>query len=260
MTSSIVVAGAPGSGKTTLVAHLARILELPVRLPMDGATASQAVDAARFASLGVAMAGRDAGKAIVETCAYGASWQGEAGIVIVVIDALSAAAGFSDTALSAIAQADLIALSRTDLVDPASARDSVAAVAQCSIVDVVHGKLPPELLPTSQLRPICLAGWQKAETWSYAGAARLEPALAESFLQRRPRGVTRIKGRALSGKAGLVLDQSGRARSVSPCEPPAETLLFAAGKHGAFHENDMAVHFAETASTASASAGWFGFR
>ena len=259
MTDPIVVTGAPGSGKTTLVAHLAKALELPVVLPDEGSAASQAVDAERYEKLGVMLAEPGASTTIVETCAYGAAWQGAAQTLIAVVDAV-AGIGAAEADRAAIQQADLVVLTRGDLVDTTLVHDTAASMVSCKVIEVEHGRMAPEALPEARLRKIALPGWPLAETWDYSGAARLDAALAERLLKGRPKQITRIKGRTIAGETGLMLDLSGRARSVTPCGTPPETLLFAAGPPDCFHGPDMALHFAEIASAASASAGWFGFR
>jgi hypothetical protein len=261
MQDPIVVTGAPGAGKTALVAHLARALEVPVALP-DGLVASRRIDALKLTVQGVAL--DDAGNAgIVETCAYGSGYRGAAGSVIAVVDAVALsgkAAALTETMLAEIRVADLVVLTRGDLVDAKAACALLATQTDLPVVEAAFGKLSVKDLPTPASRTLDLPSRVAPVVWDYSGGARLDEKLAEQLLKNRPAGTMRIKGVALAGEAGLELDQTGRARSVTPCAEPPETMLFACGAAGSFSEQNMGLHFAEVASAGAATAGWFGFR
>lgn len=266
MTRPIVVTGAPGAGKTTLCANLALAAEATIVLPVGAAEASRTIDADKYAALGLSVApSMDAtsSNCIVETCAYGAEWRGEAGLLIVVIDGVTLAgkkAGLSAVDIEELALADAIALTRGDLVDVTQSMEVLAALTDVPILDVRYGKLDAADLPPENPRLIELSGRPSLTTWSYFGGARLDDTLAEKFLRKRPKGTLRIKGRAVATTTGLELDQSGRARSVTPCPVPEQSALFAAGAQDVFSEQEMNLHFAETAAAGAATAGWFGFR
>ena len=255
MAHPIVVTGEPGAGKTTLVARLAREIGVSVALP-GGVAESRRIDAQRYQRLGIAVSEGSGESCIVETCAYGDGWTGYAALVIVVVDAV--APDSVDPQLLTLA--DLVVLSRGDLVDPTPVYDAIAQHCQVPVREAPHGALEIAGLPAGSTRRVSLPARAAMACWGYAGAARLNAALAERLLTDRPAGVTRIKGIVFGDATGLEVDRTGRARSVTPCAAPEETMLFAAGALDSFQEQDMALHFAEIASAGAARAGWFGFR
>ena len=265
MTYAIVVTGAPGAGKTALAANLAMASGAAVMLPDGTAESSRSIDALKYARLGAELATLATAPetCIVETCAYGAPWRGSARVLIVVLDGVRFAAGKTPLATAdeqAIGCADLIAVTRGDLVDVGPVCRDLTQRFSTPALDVRHGKLAPGELPQARPRMLDLPPYPATRCWSYAGGARLTDALAEKLLKQRPTGTQRVKGIAVSPSAGLELEQSGRARSISPCPAPAETMLFAAGPAATFSEQAMNLHFAEIASDGAATAGWFGFR
>lgn len=266
MSGTIVVSGAPGSGKTALCAQLCRLTGLPVSVTPEGPDAACRIDMLRMEQ---AVPGStmpvDSSKspAIIEQSAYGPGYHGEVNHHLVVIDAVRAlkSPGFDAPNNSpSPADADLVVVSKGDLIDDLEVLTRVRERTEAPVVSAHHGKLAEDAHPPGNRRTLHLPDNPVSPFWSYSGAASFSEKIADYFLVQRPPGILRLKGRVISGATGLDLDLSGRARSITPCAKPEETILFATGDPSAFRESELVRHFAETASSEAAGRRLFAWR
>ncbi|GAB4431266.1 MAG: GTP-binding protein [Chloroflexi bacterium OHK40] len=123
--------------------------------------------------------------------------------VIAVADAanLDAALAASPVAEWQLRAADLVVLSKADLVDPAAAIARVRAITpRAAILPAAHGAVPPELLFGPRVRPGDPApmpghtAHDGFESLAWTGEAPLRRATFESALATLPRNVYRAKG------------------------------------------------------------------
>lgn len=263
---TIVVSGAPGSGKTTLCAQLARLTGLPVSITPGGPDAARRIDMLRLEHALPDCPPAEAipdGPAIIEQSAYGLGFSGPAELHILVVDAVAVSASLKsgngdDPRL--FGDADLVVVTKGDLIDDEGVLNRTRAATGAPVMSARHGKLPEDALPPVNRRELRLPDNPARPFWSYSGAASFSDRIAERFLVQRPSGIQRLKGRVISGEGGLDLDLSGRARSVTPCPAPAETVLFATGNPPDFRESELVRHFAETAASEAAGRKLFGWR
>ena len=254
MNGTIVVSGAPGSGKTALCAQLSRLTGLPVSVTPGSSDAASRIDMLRLEQAVPGCTTPDVpvgDSAIIEQSAYGPGYKGSADLHILVIDAIAALKSHGTegpTVSPSLDAADLVVVSKGDLIDDHDVLNRVREQTGALVASVHHGKLPAESLPTVNRRELGLPDNVIRQFWSYSGAADFSEQAADRFIVQRPAGIGRLKGRVMSGKFGLDLDVSGRARSITPCQRPSETILFATGDPSVFREADLAWHLAETAS------------
>jgi G3E family GTPase len=97
-----------------------------------------------------------------------------------------------------IAAADLIALSRTDLADPAPALERIAALTPAPVVPAPNGDLDPDLIfGLDAPAPQAPGGENHDRTFAKWSTERAGPASAQAlddFLKVRPPGLFRLKG------------------------------------------------------------------
>ena len=251
---TIVVSGAPGSGKTALCAQLALAMEASVSITPGGPEVAHDIDMLRLEQFVPDHRHLDAaalGPKIVEQSAYGPGFEGIADLHILIVDAVAARTVLKTGASlepRTFDDIDLLVISKGDLVDHSDVAAHLRDLTAAPVVGAHHGTLPEDALPPVNRRELRLPDNPAQPFWSYTGAAEFSEQAADRFIVQRPAGIGRLKGRVKSGKFGLDLDVSGRARSVTPCQSPPETILFATGDPQDFRESELAWHLAETAS------------
>ncbi|MGD1926818.1 MAG: hypothetical protein ACFB03_21935 [Paracoccaceae bacterium] len=261
MTGPIIITGAPGAGKTTLAAQLGKALGWPVGGTPGGLADSMTIDTAKLKRHGcrTTREGRDDANVLLEHCAYGPDWSGPAASIVAVIDGVTGPPE-TDAHRSMLRAADLVVVTRGDLVDVSEARRIVATMTEAPVIAASFGKIDAAALQPGTPKHRILPGAVGMRHWSYAGAATFTQDLAERFLIDRPDSTTRLKGMLLGRDGGYEVDVAGRARSVTPCAAPAETQIFAAGIADDFDAVAVARHFAETVASGAARAGWLSYR
>lgn len=251
---TIVVSGPPGSGKTALCAQLCLATGLPVSITPGGPDVPRQIDMLRLEQTLPDRPPLDAvadGPAIIEQSSYGPGFRGMADLHILIVDAVATLTSLKAGAppgSRAFDNIDLLVISKGDIVDDSGVLEHVQGLTAAPVVSVHHGKLPADSLPSGNRRELGLPDNPIRQFWSYSGAADFSEQAADRFIVQRPAGIGRLKGRVMSGKFGLDLDVSGRARSITPCQRPSETILFATGDPSVFRESELAWHLAETAS------------
>lgn len=186
--------------------------------------------------------------------------------VICAVDAANLQAQLDDPQLQGlvraqIAEADLLVLTRTDLVEAAPALNLLKALTDTDIIAEPFGKVPSDALPLVRTRE-----WSAVDltdqftSWSYDGPAKITPENAEAFLADRPAGVYRLCGVASSGTKGLELELAGRVRQTKPLKKAASTHLTALGLKRRFHVHDIDAVFSEKVAASVSRASLFGYR
>lgn len=187
--------------------------------------------------------------------------------VITVVDCANHARHWDDPLIGPLLRrqvqaAGLIALSRTDLADPAPARAALArvtdrtSVTTAEVTDAIAGTPPSKLGPATAEDDLTAA----FDTWSYRGPVRLAAARAESLAEHRPEGTVRLKGQVRTDKGGLEIEVAGQVRQVRAVPAPAETSLVAFGPRTEFSTQTLDLWFAEAVSDSSHGLGIFSYR
>ena len=188
------------------------------------------------------------------------------GIVLATVDAANLETMIADEVTGGlvaaqIASADAIVLTRSDIVEPDTAWAILAGLSDAPVLVAPFGRIDPGALPEAQGRAAPQVDLTAEFTeWSYRGPAMLSAEQAEVFLEKRSRGVYRIRGHALTAQGGLDLQLSGRVRQIAPIDAPDETCLTALGPKVRFRRSDMDVLFSECAAASAQRAGIFSWR
>lgn len=234
MADPILVTGFLGAGKSTLVSHLREILGV-VAEEMDGLS-----DPA--------------------TC--------QPAPMICAADAVNIARWLDDPLCAPLVRqqitcAGLVVLLRSDLVDPTTAQETLAALTKEPVVTTPFGVVTAHtlsnLVPRPRSEQVGDLTSDFAE-WSYVGSAILQSGLLETVLERRPKGIYRLSGVVRTPEGGLEVDTVGRSRQTKLVERPADTELRARGPKTLFNPTDMDIRFAEAVSDSISQSGAFSYR
>ncbi|MEM8740859.1 MAG: CobW family GTP-binding protein [Pseudomonadota bacterium] len=140
---------------------------------------------------------------------------------------------------AALTAADLIVLTKSDLVDAGPARCAIAKVSAAPVIDARHGRAPVDLLldPPDAARPRADGPVQHSRVftqWSTEGGVVDRAALLE-LLSTPPRGLYRFKGRlALTDGSMLEVHLVGRLIDCRPVPMQGRTRAVAIGLAPAF--------------------------
>lgn len=191
--------------------------------------------------------------------------------IVTMADAVNLVRTLNDPLIGAqvaaqVQAADLVVLTRSDLVDAAPALSALMNLTDVPVLDAPFGAISPELILEAPERSGCDIPAGEADhgadyaSWSYAGPATLTLDALEAMLASRPKGVYRLKGCVRVGGAGVEVHAVGRSRQTREVPAPPETRLVAIGLRALFRESEMAEAFSDAVAASSYQLGSFGYR
>lgn len=155
--------------------------------------------------------------------------------------------------------ADLVLLSRTDIVDDGPALDLVVAITDAPVVRNADQIVEVSTPARKDFQPMNVAS-PSFTFWQYRGPLVLQPEQAERLSEARPKACYRLSGIVQTGTGGLEIEIAGRFRQTRPVADPGETLLSGIGLSAQFRQMDMDVLLSELASDAAARRWIFNHR
>jgi hypothetical protein len=184
--------------------------------------------------------------------------------VIAVVDGANAGAVLTtshsgDYLRTEIAAADLVLISRGDVVDTAPVKSAMGKITTAPVVDA--RELTQEHLDAIAPRPRTAgAPPPPATAWSYAGAAQLRSRDIDRILETRPDGLYRLSGAVRTETGGIAIEIAGRARETRRIDEPGETRLAALSPGCAVSSRALDLWFSEAVASGSHLLGRFSYR
>lgn len=177
---------------------------------------------------------------------------------LAVVDAVNFQAHLDHPVVGPLVRAQIraatqIVISRGDVVDPAPARTAVQALTKAPI-----GDASPDAEVAPVFEAMDLSG-QFAE-WTYDGPATLRADRLDAMLERRPKGIYRLAGVALTDKGPVEIQIAGRVRQTTKIEEADVTILRAIGLKSDFRKTEMDLLFGEEVSAGLGASGRFSYR
>jgi len=189
--------------------------------------------------------------------------------VVTAVDAMNASAGLTDPTsgpliAAQIRSADVVILTRGDVVDPADIRARVTDLTSAPILEGFDADtIEAALAGTSRRRATARSSrdlTDKFRIWSYRGEAVLTAEAARGFVKERRFGIYRLVGRVRTPESGLALEVIGRGRQADAIEMPPQTALVAIGLKGFLRSSDLDLAFSEAVVASSYRRGIIAWR
>ncbi len=160
-----------------------------------------------------------------------------------------------------IAGANLIVLSRTDVIDAAAARAALSAITQAPVID--RPDLTWDSIDNLDRSPGTEAldiASPAATEWSYAGPAQLRARDIDEILEQRPAGLYRVSGMIRTESGAVEVEIAGRVRQTRPVEDPGETCLSGLSPGRIADRRSIDLWFTEAVASSAHLMGGFSYR
>lgn len=236
---TILITGYPGAGKSRLAGRLSEFAGL------------RAAEAAGLETT------EDAAARLASTCP-------PIKTVICVADAVNLLATLETDhsgafAHAQIAAADLVAITRGDVVEVTDVADRVTTITPAPVIDA--REITVEMLTeiTAQAQASHVAP-PKATEWSYNGPAQIRDRDVDRVLEGRPSGLYRLSGELRTDKGGLAVDIVGRARETRRIDDPGETRLSALSPGCIADRRSIELWFMDAVASSTHLMGGFSYR